>query len=179
MGPQKQRIITDFIKQNEYTCLLSSSDDLKLGFLHKSFDISYTDKSRLEISRGLFGNDCIGFNGSTPFEIKTQFYKGLHNSNQETVQKIDKWSEIGGLDVEKRIITETLELSINHSEIFSKSPIRLQTGVLIYGYPGTGKTHLSLALSKFSPNMISLTATEILTKYIGESEKKIRDLLTS
>lgn len=87
------------------------------------------------------------------------------------------WSEIGGLRETKRILLETLEWPTRYAPIFAKSPLRLRSGLLLYGYPGCGKTLLASAVASQSGlNFISVKGPEILNKYIGASEQSVRDL---
>lgn len=87
------------------------------------------------------------------------------------------WSEIGGLKETKRILLETLEWPTRYAPIFAKSPLRLRSGLLLYGYPGCGKTLLASAVASQSGlNFISVKGPEILNKYIGASEQSVRDL---
>lgn len=87
------------------------------------------------------------------------------------------WSEIGGLKDTKRILLETLEWPTRYAPIFAKSPLRLRSGLLLYGYPGCGKTLLASAVASQSGlNFISVKGPEILNKYIGASEQSVRDL---
>ncbi|RXK38546.1 hypothetical protein M231_04178 [Tremella mesenterica] len=87
------------------------------------------------------------------------------------------WSDIGGLRLPKRILRETLEWPIKYAQIFASCPLRLRSGLLLYGYPGCGKTLLASAVAKeCGLNFISVKGPEILNKYIGASEKAVRDL---
>lgn len=87
------------------------------------------------------------------------------------------WKEIGGLRETKRILLETLEWPTRYAPIFAKSPLRLRSGLLLYGYPGCGKTLLASAVASESGlNFISIKGPEILNKYIGASEQSVRDL---
>lgn len=87
------------------------------------------------------------------------------------------WKEIGGLKETKRILLETLEWPTRYAPIFAKSPLRLRSGLLLYGYPGCGKTLLASAVASESGlNFISVKGPEILNKYIGASEQSVRDL---
>lgn len=93
-------------------------------------------------------------------------------------QKSDiTWSDVGGLKETKRILRETLEWPTKYGPIFAQSPLRLRSGLLLYGYPGCGKTLLASAVAKeCGLNFISVKGPEVLNKYIGASEKTVRDL---
>ncbi|KAG6920030.1 hypothetical protein DXG01_010098 [Tephrocybe rancida] len=94
------------------------------------------------------------------------------------LQKSDVgWSDIGGLHETRRILRETLEWPTKYGPIFAQSPLRLRSGLLLYGFPGCGKTLLASAVAKeCGLNFISVKGPEILNKYIGASEKSVRDL---
>lgn len=88
-----------------------------------------------------------------------------------------KWSDIGGLREAKRLLLETLEWPNKYAPIFARSPLRLRSGILLYGYPGCGKTMLASAVAQqCGLNFISVKGPEILNKYIGASEQSVREL---
>lgn len=88
-----------------------------------------------------------------------------------------EWKDIGGLTETRQILLETLEWPTRYAPIFANCPLRLRSGLLLYGYPGCGKTLLASAVaSECGLNFISVKGPEILNKYIGASEKSVRDL---
>jgi len=88
-----------------------------------------------------------------------------------------KWSDIGGLQNVKREIQEAVELPLKKPEVFEKMGIRPIKGILLYGPPGTGKTMLAKAVAHESEaNFISIGGAQVLTKYVGESEKSVREI---
>ncbi|KAJ3049837.1 Peroxisome biosynthesis protein pex1 [Rhizophlyctis rosea] len=87
------------------------------------------------------------------------------------------WSDIGGLQETKRVLLETLEWPTKYAAIFANSPLRLRSGLLLYGYPGCGKTLLASAVAhECGLHFISVKGPELLNKYIGASEQSVRDL---
>jgi peroxin-1 len=87
------------------------------------------------------------------------------------------WSDIGGLRETKRIILETIEWPTKYAPIFANCPLRLRSGLLLYGYPGCGKTLIASAIAaETGLNFISVKGPEILNKYIGSSEQSVREL---
>ncbi|KAK9473109.1 P-loop containing nucleoside triphosphate hydrolase protein [Dipodascopsis tothii] len=87
------------------------------------------------------------------------------------------WADIGGLRAAKQLLLETLEWPTKYAPIFKNSPLRLRSGVLLYGFPGCGKTFLASAVAhECGLNFISVKGPEILNKYIGASEQSVRDL---
>lgn len=84
---------------------------------------------------------------------------------------------IVGLTETRKILLETLEWPTRYAPIFANCPLRLRSGLLLYGYPGCGKTLLASAVAgECGLNFISVKGPEILNKYIGASEKSVRDL---
>ncbi len=87
------------------------------------------------------------------------------------------YEDIGGLQEEIKKIREMVEIPIKHPEIFERLGIECPKGVLLHGHPGTGKTLLAKAVANESDaHFILLNGPEIMSKFYGESEKKIRDI---
>ncbi|KAG9249898.1 P-loop containing nucleoside triphosphate hydrolase protein [Emericellopsis atlantica] len=87
------------------------------------------------------------------------------------------FKSIGGLQETRKILLETLQYPTKYAPIFAQCPLRLRSGLLLYGYPGCGKTLLASAVAgECGLNFISVKGPEILNKYIGASEKSVRDL---
>ncbi|MDP6642232.1 MAG: CDC48 family AAA ATPase [Candidatus Nanoarchaeia archaeon] len=87
------------------------------------------------------------------------------------------WDKIGGLDILKQELKESVEWPIKNSEAFSRLGIRPPRGILLYGPPGTGKTLLAKAVAKESEaNFILVKGPSLLDKFVGESEKGIRKI---
>lgn len=88
-----------------------------------------------------------------------------------------KWADIGGLLKAKSVLLETLEWPTKYAPIFESCPLRLRSGIMLYGYPGCGKTLLASAIAaQCGLNFISIKGPEILNKYIGASEQSVREL---
>ncbi len=96
--------------------------------------------------------------------------------SEEAVPEVT-YEDIGGLTEEVKKIREMVELPLKHPEIFDKLGIEPPKGVLLHGPPGTGKTLLAKAVANESEaHFILLNGPEIMSKFYGESEKKIRDI---
>ncbi|MBI5286543.1 MAG: CDC48 family AAA ATPase, partial [Deltaproteobacteria bacterium] len=88
-----------------------------------------------------------------------------------------RWEDIGGLDDVKQTLIEAVEWPLKYRELFNYAKTRPPKGVLLYGAPGTGKTLLAKALATESEvNFISIKGPEILSKWIGESERGVREV---
>jgi transitional endoplasmic reticulum ATPase len=87
------------------------------------------------------------------------------------------YEDIGGLNDEIKKIREMVEIPLKHPELFQRLGIEPPRGILLHGPPGTGKTLLAKAVANESEaNFILLNGPEIMSKFYGESEKKIRDI---
>jgi transitional endoplasmic reticulum ATPase len=87
------------------------------------------------------------------------------------------WGDVGGLDEAKQELKEAVEWPLNHQSKFEKMSIRPPRGILLYGPPGTGKTLLAKAVAtESSANFISVRGPQLLSKWVGESEKAIREV---
>jgi len=87
------------------------------------------------------------------------------------------WEQVGGLEEVKQELIESVDWPLKHKGEFQKLGVRPPKGVLLYGPPGTGKTLLAKAVAKESEsNFISVKGPELLNKWVGESEKAIREI---
>ncbi|MDI9645177.1 MAG: CDC48 family AAA ATPase [Archaeoglobales archaeon] len=88
-----------------------------------------------------------------------------------------RWEDIGGLEKAKQELREAVEWPLKYPEVFQTVNIRPPKGILLYGPPGTGKTLLAKAVANESnANFISVKGPELLSKWVGESEKHVRDM---
>lgn len=95
---------------------------------------------------------------------------------EENIPEIT-YEDIGGLSEEIKKIREMVEIPMKHPEIFQRLGIEPPKGVLLHGPPGTGKTLLAKAVANESEaTFILLNGPEVMSKFYGESEKKIRDI---
>jgi len=88
-----------------------------------------------------------------------------------------KWFDIGGLDTVKQELIEAVEWPLKHPESFKRLGVRPPKGILLFGAPGTGKTLLAKAVANESEaNFILVKGPELLSKWVGESEKAVREV---
>ena len=117
-------------------------------------------------------------------EIKSRdFYDAMHDVVPTAMREfyVERakvwWKDVGGLDYAKKTLEDNMITSINNPSKFTKMGIKPPKGVLLYGPPGCGKTILARALAaECGANMILVRGPEILSKWVGESEKAIREI---
>jgi len=89
------------------------------------------------------------------------------------------WDEVGGLETTKERLRETIQWPLEYPEVFDQLDMAAAKGVLMYGPPGTGKTLLAKAVANESEsNFISIKGPELLNKFVGESEKGVREVFS-
>ena len=117
-------------------------------------------------------------------EIKSRdFYDAMHDVVPTAMREfyVERakvwWKDVGGLDYAKKTLEDNMITSVNDPSKFTKMGIKPPKGVLLYGPPGCGKTILARALAaECGANMILVRGPEILSKWVGESEKAIREI---
>ncbi len=107
---------------------------------------------------------------------KTVFHISEKGETLRGVPQVS-YEDIGGLTDEIKKVREMIELPLRHPEIFEKLGIEAPKGVLLYGPPGTGKTLLAKAVANESnAHFISISGPEIMSKFYGESEARLREI---
>lgn len=144
-------------------------NDLKLlsdRILHESL---FDDQTRQDAESGVITKK--------QFERALQGYTPSNLRGVKLQKSSTSWGDIGGLLEAKKVLLETLEWPTKYAPIFANCPLRLRSGILLYGYPGCGKTLLASAIAgQCGLNFISIKGPEILNKYIGASEQSVREL---
>ena len=88
-----------------------------------------------------------------------------------------KWEDVGGLQKIKEDLKEAIEWPLKYSDIFTKANTKPPKGILLYGLPGTGKTLLAKAVANESGvNFISIKGPQLISRYVGESERGVREI---
>ncbi|MCQ5375023.1 MAG: CDC48 family AAA ATPase [Methanomassiliicoccales archaeon] len=116
--------------------------------------------------------DAVIVNRNTEVKISEKPVK-------EIAQKIPKvtYEDIGGLSEEVKKVREMIELPLRHPELFERLGVEAPKGVLLHGPPGTGKTLLAKAVAgETNANFISIGGPEIMSKFYGESEERLREI---
>ncbi|MDQ5842203.1 MAG: CDC48 family AAA ATPase, partial [Thermoproteota archaeon] len=87
------------------------------------------------------------------------------------------WEDIGGLHQVKEELAEAIEWPLRHANLFAEANVEPPKGILLYGPPGTGKTMIAKAVAATSEaNFISIKGPELISKWVGESEKGVREV---
>jgi len=114
---------------------------------------------------------------------KDDFFNAMHEIQPSALREVYverpniKWADIGGMEEIKREIQEAVELPLKSPEIFEKMGIRPIKGIMLFGPPGTGKTLLAKAVAnECETNFIAISGAQVLSKYVGESEKMVREI---
>ncbi|MFH2106137.1 MAG: CDC48 family AAA ATPase [Candidatus Micrarchaeota archaeon] len=114
---------------------------------------------------------------------REDFYDAMREIQPSALREVyiekptTKWEDIGGMENVKKEIREAVELPLQKPEIFEKMGIRPIKGILLYGPPGTGKTLLAKAVAnETESNFIGISGTQVLSKWVGESEKAMREI---
>ena len=184
--------LNDFVKIRKVTSKFAKSVSLTPVNDSVTVDKEFTDfvKNRLkglpivhgdEISVMILGN-------SMDFKISKTSPKGVvkidrtTNLSISTETSIDRkvrvtYEEVGGLRREIKAMREIVELPLKHPELFVRLGIEPHSGILLYGPPGCGKTLLAKVMaSESEANMFPINGPEIMNKYYGETEAKLRDI---
>jgi len=117
-------------------------------------------------------------------EVTMDDFKNAHrgiepSAMREFLIEIPKisWEDIGGLEEAKQQLQEAVEWPLTKPEVFKRMGIAPPRGILLYGPPGTGKTLLAKAVAgESNANFISIKGPEVMSKWVGESEKAVREL---
>jgi len=117
-------------------------------------------------------------------EVTMDDFKNAHrgiepSAMREFLIEVPKvsWEDVGGLEAVKRQLQEAVEWPLTKPEVFKRMGITPPRGILLYGPPGTGKTLLAKAVaSESKANFISIKGPEVMSKWVGESEKAVREL---
>ena len=125
---------------------------------------------------GFLVTTIIPSNGPALIDVNTEFVIGaVPKSTTKAVPRVN-YEDIGGLRNETQKVREMIELPMRHPEIFDRIGIEAPRGVLLYGPPGTGKTLLAKAVAnETNANFFSIGGPEIMSKFYGESEERLRE----
>ncbi|KAG2473849.1 MAG: AAA family ATPase [Nitrosopumilales archaeon] len=151
---------TDFVKNRLKGLPLAQSDEISVMILGNSMDFKInkiSPKSIVKIDR------------STSLTILTE-------TTGDKKPRLT-YEEVGGLGTKIKAMREIVELPLQHPELFTRLGVEPHSGILLYGPPGCGKTLIAKVLANESEaNMYLINGPEIMNKYYGETEARLRDI---
>ena len=151
---------TDFVKNRLKGLPISHGDEISVMILGNSMDFKITKTSPKHV---------VKIDRSTILTISTE--PSVDRKLRVT------YEEVGGLGHEVKAMREIVELPLKHPELFARLGVEPHSGILLYGPPGCGKTLIAKVLaSESEANMFLINGPEIMNKYYGETEAKLREM---
>jgi transitional endoplasmic reticulum ATPase len=151
---------TDFVKNRLKGLPISHGDEISVMILGNSMDFKITKTTPKHV---------VKIDRTTNLTISTE--PSVDRKLRVT------YEEVGGLGHEIKAMREIVELPLKHPELFSRLGVEPHSGILLYGPPGCGKTLIAKVLaSESDANMFLINGPEIMNKYYGETEAKLRDM---
>jgi len=151
---------TDFVKNRLKGLPISHGDEISVMILGNSMDFKITKTTPKHI---------VKIDRTTNLTISTE--PSVDRKLRVT------YEEVGGLGHEIKAMREIVELPLKHPELFARLGVEPHSGILLYGPPGCGKTLIAKVLaSESDANMFLINGPEIMNKYYGETEAKLRDM---
>jgi transitional endoplasmic reticulum ATPase len=151
---------TDFVKNRLKGLPITHGDEISVMILGNSMDFKITKT----IPKGVIKIDKT-----------TELNISLETSIDRKVRVT--YEEVGGLKEKTKAMREIVELPLRHPELFARLGVESHSGILLYGPPGCGKTLLAKVMaSESEANMYPINGPEIMNKYYGETEAKLRDI---
>ncbi|MCA9486421.1 MAG: AAA family ATPase, partial [Nanoarchaeota archaeon] len=162
--------------------------DITHGFTGADLEVLTKEAAMKALKRYI--PDLVKFDEKVPtnvletIKIRMQHFEdALHKVEPSAMREVlirkpnIKWEQIGGLDKAKQALKEAVELPLREPELFKEAGIKAPKGILLTGPPGTGKTLLAKAVATESEaNFISVKGPELVSKWVGESEKAVREI---
>ena len=159
----------DFFHQKLQGRAISIGDKMRFGSMENIFEYKVTD---IEPDR-----KSVIVNDQTKILIQSEQSVSLEGNIESKVIPRVSYEDIGGLDETIQHLREMVELPIRYPELFQRLGVKPPKGVLLHGPPGTGKTLLAKAVaSESASHFIHVSGPEIMSKFYGESEQKIREI---
>jgi transitional endoplasmic reticulum ATPase len=197
-GEEMKAVDADYTRRFEEEKKKIGEPYRKENFLREFADITHgfvgADIALLVKEAAMFALRCvipkIKIDEAIPAEIldqlkvrKADFEEAHKNVEPSAMREVlveipdVKWTDVGGLEDVKQDLREAVEWPLKYGEIYSALQTRPPKGILLFGPPGTGKTLLAKAVANESEcNFISVKGPELLSKWVGESEKGVREI---
>jgi len=162
--------------------------ELTQGFVGADLENLCKEAAMVSLRRTIpdleFYDDSFEFKNLKPLLVDIDdFLNALKDINPSAIREIFveipkiSWDEVGGLTEVKEKLTDSVIMPLKHRDLFESANVKPPKGIMLTGPPGTGKTLLAKALANHSNvNFISIKGAELLSKYVGESEKAVREV---
>ncbi len=152
-----------------------ASDPFKVVDTDPSGDVRITSSTTIRVVGGGSGGGSTGNSGDVPdSDVRDG---GTATADDREPSSGATYEDIGGLDEELELVREMIELPLSEPELFRRLGIEPPSGVLLYGPPGTGKTLIARAVAnEVDANFETISGPEIMSKYKGESEERLREV---
>jgi transitional endoplasmic reticulum ATPase len=159
----------DFFSQKLQGRAISIGDKMRFGSMENIFEYKVT---HIEPDR-----KSVTVNNQTEIIIQSDGSASLEGKTESKIIPRVSYEDIGGLDDTIQHLREMVELPMRYPELFQRLGVKPPKGVLLHGPPGTGKTLLAKAVaSESTSHFIHVSGPEIMSKFYGESEQKIREI---
>ena len=159
----------DFFHQKLQGRAISIGDKMRFGSMENIFEYKVTN-----VEPDL---KSVIINDKTEILIESEQSAALEEKTESKIIPRVSYEDIGGLDDTIQNLREMVELPMRYPELFQRLGVKPPKGVLLHGSPGTGKTLLAKAVaSESASHFIHVSGPEIMSKFYGESEQKIREI---
>jgi len=164
----------------DFTSVLPEESELdQFAKVLQGLPVMLGDKINIPFLGGkerLFKVEATSPSGGAIINQKTKFLLKKPDFSMEAPSHVS-YEDVGGLENELRLVREMVELPLRYAEAFERLGIEAPKGVLLYGPPGTGKTLIARAIaSETKLHFIRVNGPEIIHKFYGESEAKLREI---
>ena len=176
----RQTATTVLVTPLDFTYVLPEERELdQFAKVLQGLPVIVGDKINIPFLAGkerFFQIEATSPSGGVIVNQKTQFLLKKPDFSMEAPSHVS-YEDVGGLEREVRLVREMVELPLRYAEAFERLGIEAPKGVLLYGPPGTGKTLIARAIaSETKLHFIRVNGPEIIHKYYGESEARLREI---
>ncbi|HSB04296.1 MAG TPA: AAA family ATPase [Thermodesulfobacteriota bacterium] len=176
----RQTATTVLVSPLDFSNVLPEERELdQYAKLLQGLPVTVGDKINIPFLAGkerLFQVEATAPTGGVIINQKTQFLLKKPDFSMEAPSHVS-YEDVGGLEKELRLVREMVELPLRYAEAFERLGIEAPKGVLLYGPPGTGKTLIARAIaSETKLHFIRVNGPEIIHKFYGESEARLREI---
>lgn len=175
-------VFSDFVSNKFYESRGGVKKEDKKVFDPKSFDYASFFTNEIDTVEKKIENIDLSYDFMLTFnEFSTMLFNEVYTSKYTAIKKASTtFSDIGGYEDIKRILKESVVWNMTHKALFERIGVRPPKGIILYGPPGCSKTLFARAVAGESKmSFISIKGSELENKWVGETDKSIRNLFTS